>query len=227
MACRGSSSSSQSRVPAATARSGSSGMLGMPWKFAISLWSISRMKKCSDSRTRPSFSRAFMEAGLRMGRSSQEWDQGRIRNREPTATVPVFSLLQRSSARAFAARPAGAAALLRPWGDLDRVRRVAGAGRRALRALVAQLDRAPDYESGGRGFESSRARQSLQGLTGLFADFRGPICHFSHPQFSLLDAIRRFCSRFEPHHRYRRPSRQRLCPRSAWAYPAARLPLCT
>ena len=25
-------------------------------------------------------------------------------------------------------------------------------------ALVAQLDRAPDYESGGREFESSRAR---------------------------------------------------------------------
>ena len=28
-----------------------------------------------------------------------------------------------------------------------------------LRALVAQLDRAPDFESGGRGFESLRARQ--------------------------------------------------------------------
>ena len=27
-------------------------------------------------------------------------------------------------------------------------------------ALVAQLDRAPDFESGGRGFESLRARQS-------------------------------------------------------------------
>jgi hypothetical protein len=26
-------------------------------------------------------------------------------------------------------------------------------------ALVAQLDRAPDFESGGRGFESLRARQ--------------------------------------------------------------------
>src|SRR5260370_16121825 len=28
-------------------------------------------------------------------------------------------------------------------------------------ALVAQLDRAPDFESGGRGFESLRARQHL------------------------------------------------------------------
>ena len=33
-------------------------------------------------------------------------------------------------------------------------------------ALVAQLDRAPDFESGGRGFESLRARQINQGLTG-------------------------------------------------------------
>ena len=31
-------------------------------------------------------------------------------------------------------------------------------------ALVAQLDRAPDYESGGREFESSRARHSLSNL---------------------------------------------------------------
>ena len=29
-------------------------------------------------------------------------------------------------------------------------------------ALVAQLDRAPDFESGGRGFESLRARQQIQ-----------------------------------------------------------------
>src|SRR5262245_158802 len=29
-------------------------------------------------------------------------------------------------------------------------------------ALVAQLDRAPDFESGGRGFESLRARQHLE-----------------------------------------------------------------
>ena len=32
------------------------------------------------------------------------------------------------------------------------------------KALVAQLDRAPDYESGGREFESSRARHSLSNL---------------------------------------------------------------
>ena len=31
-------------------------------------------------------------------------------------------------------------------------------------ALVAQLDRAPDFESGGRGFESLRARQQNQAL---------------------------------------------------------------
>src|SRR5262249_28418333 len=37
-------------------------------------------------------------------------------------------------------------------------------------ALVAQLDRAPDFESGGRGFESLRARQRLQGLSCYFAE---------------------------------------------------------
>ena len=31
-------------------------------------------------------------------------------------------------------------------------------------ALVAQLDRAPDYESGGREFESSRARHFLDNI---------------------------------------------------------------
>ncbi len=35
-------------------------------------------------------------------------------------------------------------------------------------ALVAQLDRAPDYESGGREFESSRARHFFTGMTALF-----------------------------------------------------------
>src|SRR5215468_5814356 len=33
---------------------------------------------------------------------------------------------------------------------------------RKFPALVAQLDRAPDFESGGRGFESLRARQLNQ-----------------------------------------------------------------
>jgi hypothetical protein len=32
-------------------------------------------------------------------------------------------------------------------------------------ALVAQLDRATDYESVGRGFESLQARQSFQGVS--------------------------------------------------------------
>ena len=32
------------------------------------------------------------------------------------------------------------------------------------KALVAQLDRAPDYESGGREFESSRARHFLDNI---------------------------------------------------------------
>src|SRR5215470_1583530 len=32
-------------------------------------------------------------------------------------------------------------------------------------ALVAQLDRAPDFESGGRGFESLRARHEINGLS--------------------------------------------------------------
>src|SRR5216683_2701311 len=35
---------------------------------------------------------------------------------------------------------------------------------RCGQAPVAQLDRAPDYGSGGWGFDSSRARQSLQYL---------------------------------------------------------------
>jgi hypothetical protein len=34
-----------------------------------------------------------------------------------------------------------------------------------LCALVAQLDRASDYESEGRAFESLRARQGFQGLS--------------------------------------------------------------
>ena len=34
-------------------------------------------------------------------------------------------------------------------------------------ALVAQLDRAPDFESGGRGFESLRARHKNQSLSHL------------------------------------------------------------
>jgi hypothetical protein len=37
-------------------------------------------------------------------------------------------------------------------------------------APVAQLDRAPDYESGGREFESLRARQLFQWLACCFAD---------------------------------------------------------
>src|SRR5581483_9244975 len=37
---------------------------------------------------------------------------------------------------------------------------------RDLTAPVAQLDRAPDYESGGQEFESLRARQSFQLLIG-------------------------------------------------------------
>ena len=34
-------------------------------------------------------------------------------------------------------------------------------------ALLAQLDRAPDFESGGRGFESLRARNKIRGLVVL------------------------------------------------------------
>src|SRR5262249_11988635 len=36
-----------------------------------------------------------------------------------------------------------------------------------LPALVAQLDRAPDFESGGRGFESLRARQKIRTFRAL------------------------------------------------------------
>ena len=41
---------------------------------------------------------------------------------------------------------------------------VTGPDPAAVNALVAQLDRAPDYESGGREFESSRARHSFNNL---------------------------------------------------------------
>src|SRR5262249_55209514 len=37
------------------------------------------------------------------------------------------------------------------------------------RALVAQLDRAPDFESGGREFESLRARQIIQQYPDIIA----------------------------------------------------------
>jgi hypothetical protein len=39
-----------------------------------------------------------------------------------------------------------------------------GSSLRHACALVAQLDRAPDFESGGRGFESLRARHRINGL---------------------------------------------------------------
>ena len=42
-----------------------------------------------------------------------------------------------------------------PYGDI-----------RIYQAPVAQLDRAPDYGSGGQGFESSRARHSLKFIVG-------------------------------------------------------------
>ena len=41
------------------------------------------------------------------------------------------------------------------------------ASRTHRRAPVAQLDRAPDYESGGHGFESCRARQYFQQLNNI------------------------------------------------------------
>ncbi len=49
-------------------------------------------------------------------------------------------------------------------------------GKRRCWALVAQLDRAPDYESGGREFESSRARH-LPTLP-LFVLSDGGVCVF-------------------------------------------------
>ena len=39
-------------------------------------------------------------------------------------------------------------------------------------ALVAQLDRAPDFESGGRGFESLRARHFIFFFNMLLAEAR-------------------------------------------------------
>jgi hypothetical protein len=48
VASSGSSNSSHSRVPAAMARSGSSGMLGTPSMLVMSEYRKSRMKKCFD-----------------------------------------------------------------------------------------------------------------------------------------------------------------------------------
>jgi hypothetical protein len=59
------------------------------------------------------------------------------------------------------------------------------------RAPVAQLDRAPDYESGGQGFESLRARQCFQLVSGN----TGPACF---PEFAIgkrMGNIRRFFAR--------------------------------
>jgi hypothetical protein len=66
-ACKGSSNSLQRRRPAAIAKSGSSGIFGIPCKSAISLCRKSRMKKDEDRRTRPSRSRLRTDKGLRMG----------------------------------------------------------------------------------------------------------------------------------------------------------------
>ena len=45
------------------------------------------------------------------------------------------------------------------WGCVEPVR-VAVSGRDPFPAPVAQLDRAPDFESGGQGFESLPARHA-------------------------------------------------------------------
>ena len=62
----------------------------------------------------------------------------------------------------------------------------------AKNAPVAQLDRAPDYESGGQEFESLRARQHLATtyrakIIGLLRDLQGS----SVRKWTLVTAIRR------------------------------------
>src|SRR5262249_21866420 len=70
-------------------------------------------------------------------------------------------------------------------------------------ALVAQLDRAPDFESGGRGFESLRARQIrpivhgyVSGDVGFVLGFvySGPLADPAAPHFSVdsCDALWRW-----------------------------------
>ena len=60
-------------------------------------------------------------------------------------------------------QPRTEAIAMRPQPRLDRHARC----RRKLDAPVAQLDRAPDYESGGRTFESFRARHFARRISGL------------------------------------------------------------
>ena len=56
------------------------------------------------------------------------------------------------------------------WGCVEPVR-VAVSGRDPFPAPVAQLDRAPDFESGGQGFESLPARQQKPFLLKHFLKF--------------------------------------------------------
>ena len=73
-------------LPAAMARSGSSGILGRPLMTAISENRKSRMKKLSDRRTRPRVSRALTLVGFRTARFSR-LRSGQCRAISGTATT--------------------------------------------------------------------------------------------------------------------------------------------
>ena len=69
--------------------------------------------------------------------------------------------------------------------------------RKVKDALVAQLDRALDYESRGREFESSRARH--------FSSLSFPKCTVDHSLCRLVDRVSILATKVYPCHSKKRP----------------------
>src|SRR5262245_40446240 len=90
--------------------------------------------------------------------------------RQPDAPSAIFSNARIDSHGRGGRMPFVARSLTRDHGMDARVAVRSSSGiqtRSSLErppALVAQLDRAPDFESGGRGFESLRARHKINNL---------------------------------------------------------------
>jgi hypothetical protein len=74
--------------------------------------------------------------------------------------------------------------LQKMYSDCTRQQRAMRPEMPAKNAPVAQLDRAPDYESGGQEFESLRARQHLAAIQPLC--FAGPFAKSVSRTFSNL-----------------------------------------
>src|SRR5690606_24615055 len=116
-------------------------------------WPITNGWKPPDAaRRRSEEARRSSRFACAIPRCTLQLSRGKASAKRPSAPACDEPMKTHKSACFCPLQPLGKRRL--PWGLPHRRRRL------VARAPVAQLDRAPDYESGGQRFESFRARHS-------------------------------------------------------------------